>query len=220
MSTSRGIETNVLLAELIEVWARKHGLITNPILQRLITDLIGKKQLSIWSIMDPFDYLPFPDSKRGETYAKVIKTLSIIRNSLVFVPAVTIWIAFGQATTAYAEYSNVNLDSQVNFLQFWEDGFDLLANLWLIKNVTLLSTISIIGVIFLTFSTNYLVSLSESLVKKDETALDYERTQIAFAIKDYLFSNLGEKGANRNRSALRAAGKMIERSERSQRPRR
>lgn len=216
MAASKRVEKNRLLAELIEIWARKHGLSKNPYIQRIIPALIKKKQLTMWATIDPFDALPYPVSKRGDQFARFARITTTWRNAFVFMPVAITWVAVGQATTAFERYVAENSNATVNFLEFWQNGYGYLSDFWLIGKVAFFDAIIVTSVILMTLGINYFWQISDGLTEAEETEIKNERAQVAFAIKEYLFTKRSITRLAVNQSIATAVDNLVETTERLQ----
>jgi hypothetical protein len=216
MAASKRVEKNRLLAELIEIWARKHGLSKNPYIQRIIPALIKKKQLTMWATIDPFDALPYPIPKRGDQFARFARITTTWRNAFVFMPVAITWVAVGQATTAFERYVAENSNATVNFLQFWQNGYGYLSDFWLIGKVAFFDAIIVTAVILMTLGINYFWQISDGLTEAEETEIKNERAQVAFAIKEYLFTKRSITRLAVNQSIATAVDNLVETTERLQ----
>lgn len=145
---------NINLAQQLTVWARKYEC-SNELIEKLIADIEGKKDLHKWADLDPFEFLPMPSSHRASRAQRAIETFTIIRNVLVFAPVALTWAAVGQATTGFEKYVSENPGAVANFLEFWQNGFDILPSFWRIGDVARLDFIIIGIVILLTLITSY-----------------------------------------------------------------
>lgn len=119
------LEKNRILAELIERWARKYGLLRDPYVSRLLIALKENQNLSMWSTMEPMQLLPYAAPISGKKLKKLASRLAILRNALVFAPVAFTWLAVGQATSAFQKFVESNATATVNFLEFWQNGYDV-----------------------------------------------------------------------------------------------
>jgi hypothetical protein len=186
MARVKKVEKNLILAELIEKWARKNNCINDAYVSNLLASLVKNENLAMWASTDPFDLLPNPEIKRGSNLKRIAKTLTLWRNALVFAPVAFTWLAVGQATSAFQTYTDQNINATVNFLQFWQNGYGILDEKWRIGTVAITDAILVFIVIALTISITYLASKSRELNVEEEKQLNQERLQIAIAIKEYL----------------------------------
>ena len=216
MAARKRIEKNRLLAELLELWARKYGFLNDPYIQKIIPALIRKKNLTMWSTIDPFKALPRPVSRRGASFARAAKITNSWRNALVFSPVAITWIAVGKATTAFERYVSENTNATVNFLQFWQNGYGYLSDFWLISKVAFFDAIIVFSIILMTLGINYFWQISDGLTEKEEKELENERLQLAYALKEYLFTKRSITRLALNQSIASAVDNLVDATERLQ----
>lgn len=216
MAARKRIEKNRLLAELLELWARKYGFLNDPYIQKIIPALIRKKNLTMWSTVDPFEALPRPVSRRGASFARAAKITTSWRNALVFSPVAITWIAVGKATTAFELYVSENTNATVNFLQFWQNGYGYLSDFWLISKVAFFDAIIVFSIILMTLGINYFWQISDGLTEKEEKELENERLQLAYALKEYLFTKRSITRLALNQSIASAVDNLVDATERLQ----
>ena len=214
------LEKNLILAELIEQWARKHNCATDAYVSSLMSALAKNENLAMWSTTDPFDLLPYPEVTRGSRIKRVVKTFTLWRNAMVFAPVAFTWLAVGQATSAFEVYTNENLNATVNFLQFWQNGYGLLDEKWRIGTVAITDATLVFIVIGLTIAITYLSTRSKELNFQEEKLLIQERIQIAIAIKEYLHTKQTISKLSLNQGVATAIENLVEATERLKRRRR
>ncbi len=169
-------------------WAANNGVESDHIVQSLIQDLAGEENLAIWAGMDPFEYLPQPHPTVGNRFFSWAKTAASIRNVIVFVPVAITWEAVSKATVAFAKFVESNNATTVNFLEFWQNGYDVLGKFWTIGNIASLDFVIILGVIALSLIATYLNARGSSINKSETQQIEAERLEIALALKMYLYS--------------------------------
>jgi len=214
MARIKKLEKNLILAELIEKWARKNNCINDAYVSNLITSLIKNENLAMWATTNPFDLLPNPEIRRGSTLKRITKTLTLWRNALVFAPVAITWLAVGQATSAFQIYTDQNINATVNFLQFWQNGYNLLDEKWRIGTVAITDATLVFIVIALTISITYLSAKSRELNFEEEKELTQERLQIAIAIKEYLHTKQTINKLSLNQGVATAIENLVEATER------
>ncbi|MEJ6761082.1 MAG: hypothetical protein QNK54_03690 [Candidatus Planktophila sp.] len=200
---------NLVLADALETWANKFGQGRDAYVSGLIQGLRENKNLEVWSTLSPLDYLPIPEVKTGSKMLARIRFFIVLRNVLVFAPVALTWIAVGEATTGFAEYINSNTAGVVNFLDFWQNGYDILGPEFRISHVALLDAIIILAVIALTLLTSVLGSRATSSKEKAETAADQERMAIALEISKYLYTRRAVTNATLNQAVLASINKLL-----------
>jgi len=176
------------ISQTLNDWAVNNGVDSDHIVQSLIQDLAGEENLAIWAGMDPFEYLPQPHPTVGNRFFSWAKTAASIRNVMVFVPVAITWEAVSKATVAFAKFVESNNATTVNFLEFWQNGYDVLGKFWTIGNIASLDFAIILGVIALSLIATYLNARGSSINKSETQQIEAERIEIALALKMYLYS--------------------------------
>ena len=169
-------------------WAANNGVESDHIVQSLMQDLAGEENLAIWAGMDPFEYLPQPHPTLGSRMFSWAKTAANIRNVLVFVPVAITWEAVSKATVAFAKFVETNNATTVNFLEFWQNGYDVLDKFWTIGNVASLDFVIILGVIALSLISTFFNTRGSAINKGEIAQIEAERLEMALALKMYLYS--------------------------------
>ena len=176
------------IAQNLVDWAANNAVESDHIVQSLIQDLAAEENLAIWAGMDPFEYLPQPHPTVGNRFFSWAKTAASIRNVMVFVPVAITWEAVSKATVAFAKFVESNNATTVNFLEFWQNGYDVLGKFWTIGNIASLDFVIILGVIALSLIATYLNARGSSINKSETQQIEAERIEIALALKMYLYS--------------------------------
>lgn len=220
MAREKKLEKNLILAEVTDAWAKRHGLAEDPYLRGLIRALTEKANLAMWASLNPFDLLPHPTSRRGNRFEQIARVITFWRNGLVFAPVAITWLAVGQATTAFERYVDENINATVNFLQFWQNGYGVLADVWRIGKVAMFDAAIVGLVIVMTFGINYFLQASLRLREIEETELEHERAELALAIKEYLYSKQNVTRLTLNQGIATAVENLVEATEKLQRRRR
>ena len=176
------------IAKTLVDWAANNAVESDHIVQSLIQDLAAEENLAIWAGMDPFEYLPQPHPTVGNRFFSWAKTAASIRNVMVFVPVAITWEAVSKATVAFAKFVESNNATTVNFLEFWQNGYDVLGKFWTIGNIASLDFAIILGVIALSLIATYLNARGSSINKSETQQIEAERIEIALALKMYLYS--------------------------------
>lgn len=173
--------------EALSGWAVKNRFMEDPYVRNLLSALVKRTNLPFWASKDPAEYLPHPAPESSSRLAKVNSYLIIVRNVVVFVPVALTWSAVSHATNAFGIYTSNNPNSVANFLQFWQNGYDVLAPEWRIGFVANLDFLLIALVIALTLYTSVLHSREEKRIQAATNFLESERLQVALLISEYLF---------------------------------
>ena len=213
------IEQNKILADLIERWCRKYGFLSDPYTSRLMFALRENQNLSMWSTVDPFNLLPYPTPSLGANMRKAGSFLSTVRNALVFAPVAFTWLAVGQATSAFQLFVEKNVNATVNFLEFWQNGYGVLDEKWRISTVALTDAVIVFIVIILSIVSNYLENKGSLQNESEDHALLDERTELALAIKDYLFNKQTVSKLSLNQGVASAIENLVTATENLQKRR-
>ncbi len=169
-------------------WAVRNGVEHDHIVASLQQDLATEENLAIWAGMDPFEYLPQPHPSVGSRMFQWAKTAASLRNVIVFVPVAITWEAVSQATVSFAKFVEKNNATTVNFLEFWQNGYDILSPFWTIGHIASLDFVIILGVIVLSLASNFLNARGSRLNKIEIKQIEHERIETALALKMYLYA--------------------------------
>ena len=199
-------------------WASRNSVESDHIVQSLTQDFAQEENLAIWAGMDPFEYLPQPYPSVGNRFFNWAKQLANIRNVLVFIPVAITWEAVSKATEAFAKFVETNNATTVNFLEFWQNGYEVLPAFWTISHVASLDFAIILGVIVLSLVSTYFNTKGSSINKVEIHQIEEERLEMALALKMYLYSmreidkNNVEEGIASSVSALLSATTSLAKS--------
>jgi hypothetical protein len=185
------IESELLHSDIYEQlsnWAERNAVSNDQIILDLLHDFEAEENLNIWATMDPFEYLPRPAPVQGAKFLGLAKLTSTIRNVVVFVPVALTWEAVSKATEAFAKFVEANNATTVNFLEFWQNGYDVLPSFWTISQIATLDFLIILGVIALSLLATFLNGKGSSLNRAELQEIEKDRLGIALALKMYLYS--------------------------------
>ena len=180
-------QPNLILADSVEAWGNKYGQSEDGYISGLIAALRENKNLHVWATFDPVDYLPIPMLANGSKLAGRVRKITVLRNVLVFAPVALTWIAVGEATKGFQEYIQTNTTGVANFLDFWQNGYDILPPEFRISEVALVDAIIILAVITLTLIASILGGKAEKQTSGGEGFADRERTALAIEIGLYMY---------------------------------
>jgi hypothetical protein len=197
------------LAGSISTWIARHNLQNDPYLNGLLAAIKDKKDLHIWAELDPNDYLPHPNTQAGFAKARLVRILTVIRNVLVFAPVALTWAAVSAATTGFSQYIKQNGADVVNFLDFWQNGYDILGNEWKIGNVARLDFFIVLIVIALTLYVSQVGHTVDELKNASEDAIDYERLALAIEIHAALHDKKKISTVTMNASLAGAISRLV-----------
>jgi hypothetical protein len=212
MATKRRVSNSkkhIELADQVDLWARKYQVIRDPYVNGLSNSLREKKNLQIWASMNPVEYLPHPEITEGIAVARWARLLTLIRNVLVFAPVALTWAAVGQATTAFSKYVKENGADVVNFLDFWQNGYDVLGEEWRISNVAFLDFLIIVIVIILTLIASVFGKRATEAQASFEEQIERERIGLAVDITSFLFDKQKATNVSMNASLAGAIAKLL-----------
>ena len=133
----------------ITSWAQKNGSSQDAVITSLVADLREMKDLDAWASLPTIELLPPINAPKADKTITLANRIAIIRNLLVFVPVALTWIAVSKATSAFGAYTAANKTAVVNFLEFWQNGYGVLASEWTIGHVAFLDFAIITAVIIL-----------------------------------------------------------------------
>lgn len=211
-------QPNLILADSLEAWGNKYGQAEDGYVSGLITALRENKNLHVWATFDPVDYLPIPLLGNGAKLAGRVRIITVLRNVLVFAPVALTWLAVGEATKGFQEYISQNTTGVANFLDFWQNGYDILPPEYRISDVARVDAVIILGVIALTLMASVLGGRAEKQTMGSEAFADRERTDLALQIGLYLYDKQKPTAAVINSSVadsvarLRASSTALESS--------
>jgi hypothetical protein len=197
------------LAGSITQWVSKHKIANNPYLNGLLAAIASKKNLHIWAELNPVEYLPHPQPTFGNSKSRLVRIFTIIRNVLVFSPVALTWAAVGEATSGFSTYIKENGADVVNFLDFWQNGYGVLASEWKIGNVARLDFIIILIVIGLTL---YVSQVGHTVDREHfaaEEAIDAERLALAVEIHAALYDKRKITTVTMNASLAGAISRLV-----------
>lgn len=220
MAVISKVERNQILADVLQGWAREHEVTDDPYVVGLSRALSENRNLAMWSGVDPLVTLPHPKSQSQAGLLRVFRRINMFRNALVFAPVAVTWLAVGQATSAFQEFVEKNSTSTVNFLEFWQNGYDVLGSEWRISRVATADFIIVLVVIVLTIVSNYLGEIARGRQAEEEIELSKSRTELALAIKEYLFTKQTISRLTLNQGVASAIENLVSATENLQKPRR
>mgnify|MGYP003344234109 FL=1 len=206
-------QKHLILAELVQSWATRYRVTTDSYVRGLISALAELKNLSMWASIDPFVYLPHPVVISEIGARRFYGRLNAIRNTLVFAPVALTWLAVGQATAAFKDFVDRNGTATVNFLEFWQNGYDVLPKEWRLSTVAFLDFMIVFSIIVLSILSNILTNRSELRLRAEEEEIDQERMELAIAIKEFLHSRQSITRATLNAGVATAIENLIQATE-------
>ena len=197
------------LAEKIRAFTSQYKVENDPYLNGLLEAIDSKKNLHVWAELDPLDYLPHPEGKSGFAKARMVRVLTVIRNVLVFAPVALTWAAVSAATTGFSKYIAENGADVVNFLDFWQNGYEILAEEWRIGNVARLDFLIVMIVIALTLYVSQAGHTVDALREAEEDEIDRQRIALALEIHAQLHDKKKITAVNLNASLAGAISRLV-----------
>jgi hypothetical protein len=197
------------LAGSISQWISRYNLQNDPYLTGLLAAIESKSDLHIWAELDPNQYLPHPEAKAGSATERLVRILTVVRNVLVFAPVALTWAAVGEATTGFSRYIAANGADVVNFLDFWQNGYDILGEEWRIGNVARLDFIIVLIVIGLTLYVSRGGFKADAARDAEEAAIDRERLALAIEIHAALHDKRKITTVTMNASLAGAISRLV-----------
>jgi hypothetical protein len=197
------------LALNISRWISQHNLQNDPYLNGLLEAIDSKKDLHIWAELDPTEYLPHPAARAGISSARLVRIFTVIRNVLVFAPVALTWAAVSAATSGFSQYIAANGADVVNFLDFWQNGYEILGSEWRIGNVARLDFIIVVIVIALTLYVSQAGHKVEEIKNSAEDAIDRERLALAIEIHAALHDKRKITSVTMNASLAGAISRLV-----------
>ena len=176
-----------LVSNSLTSWKSLHKIEDDPYVDGLITALDNDQELEIWATLNPLEYLPHAQPVSNERLQRVLFALTLLRNSLVFSPVALTWLAISKATAAFSTYTADNSLTVVNFLEFWENGYGVLAKNWSLSAVATLDFQIILVIIGLTVFLGIFEKRAKNSRARAASLADIERVQIALEISRYLY---------------------------------
>jgi len=175
----------------LQTWASKWGCQNDPYVTGLSQAINNRDDLTMWASLSPREHLPRPDaSARFGVLDLFGRSLSLIRNVLVFVPVAITWFAIGKASEAYGLFTQDNPDTPLNFLQFWQSGQyggkEYLSTFWHIGDVARFDALLIGLIVVLTLVVGAIGAQRERSESKFEMAVDRERTALGLTLANAL----------------------------------
>ena len=213
------VDRNRILAEIVQKWAKEHQVSDDAYIDGLTRALVENNNLAMWSSIDPLAMLPKPESKDQDYLFTIYRRINMLRNALVFAPVAFTWLAVGKATSAFQEFVEKNTTATVNFLEFWQNGYDVLGSEWQISKVATVDFIIVLAVIVLTLISNGLAEVARKKKFEADLRIDQERTELALAIKEYLFTKQTISRLTLNQGVASAIENLVEATENLKRPR-
>jgi len=202
-----------ILSNHIQSWATSHGVQGDIYLSQLQTALDERKNWPMWASLNPLDFLPQPQVSGRGSLSRLNFILAAIRNGLVFTPVALTWLAISKATEAFAVYTAKNPNGVANFLDFWQNGYGILAREWSIGNVAFVDFLIIILIISMTLTTTIVGRRIQEARERMIEQSDHERTTLALDISEFFFDKQRVTNVTMNQGLAKAIRDLMNATE-------
>jgi hypothetical protein len=193
---------NLEVLALLNNWSSTYKVSQDSYVSGLAQALESRSNLPFWSTMSAAEFLPRVAVKAANT--QLIYYLTLIRNLLIFAPVAITWLAIGQASQAFAVYTEQNRGSVANFLEFWQDGYGVLAKEWTLTRVAALDAFILLFIILLIVISSSLEQQSKRHRVELARSADDDRMRVAIAVDSYLFEKRSVSNVTLNQGLSRA----------------
>lgn len=202
MARSSKPDGNLEVLDQLTSWASTYKVSEDSYVSGLTEALQSRTNLPFWSTMSAAEFLPRAAVKAANT--QLIYYLTLVRNLLIFVPVAITWLAIGQASQAFAVYTQQNSESVANFLEFWQDGYGYLAEEWTLTRVAVLDASILLFIIVLIVVSSSLEQRSKRHRVELTRTADDDRMRVAIAVDSYLFDKRSVTNVTLNQGLSRA----------------
>ncbi len=213
MAAVKKVAPHLALQNTLQSWAQQYGLHEDPYISGLSNAVANRKNLPMWASLNPLEYLPHAPANVSKVMKRIVLIITIIRNALVFLPVALTWYAIAKATSAFAIYTADNTLSVVNFLDFWENGYGVLAEEWSLSHVATLDFQIILVIIFLTIAITLLDKRIRDQYAAEVALLDEDRIRLAMGISSFLFDHQRVSQVSMNQSLAKALRDLLNSTE-------
>ena len=193
---------NLEVLDQLTSWASTYKVSDDSYVSGLTEALQSRTNLPFWSTMSAAEFLPQVSVKAAHT--QLIYYLTLIRNLLIFAPVAVTWLAIGQASQAFSVYTQQNSESVANFLDFWQDGYGVLAEEWTLSKVATFDASILFAIIVLIVICSSLEQHSRRHRVELTRNADDDRMRVAIAIDSYLFDKRSVTNVTLNQGLSRA----------------
>ena len=213
MAAVKKVAPHLALQNTLQSWAQQYGLHEDPYISGLSNAVANRKNLPMWASLNPLEYLPHAPANVSKVMKRIVLIVTIIRNALVFLPVALTWYAIAKATSAFALYTADNTLGVVNFLDFWENGYGVLAEEWSLSHVATLDFQIILVIIILTIAITLLDKRVRDQYAAEVALLDEDRIRLAMAISTFLFDHQRVSQVSMNQSLAKALRDLLNSTE-------
>ena len=184
----------------LEDWAFRCGALQNPYVVGLMRALESDNNLVFWSRYSAITELPQPTLTKSGRLTVLAKRIDQFRNVMVFTPIAFTWASISVAATSYASFTKANSAINLNFLDFWENGYDVLPAIWKLSNVAIIDFLLIVSIIFASIYANRIENRMDALTQDEMEQAKLERLELALEIDLYLNNFVAVTPATINKS--------------------
>ena len=170
-------------------WATRWNVAEDPYVAGLNGAVARRDNMTMWASLDPTDMLPTPEIQSGRLLSRIARVLTVFRNVLVFVPVALTWLAIQKATEAFGFWSKENSGVEINFIQFWQNGYDILDDKYRIQNIAKFDFILIALIVVATLVASLLESRASAAASVQEKTADRERLFVGLKIAEAMQGN-------------------------------
>jgi len=202
MARSSKGEKNLEVLQTLKQWSARYNFSGDSYVSGLSQALENRSNLPFWSTMSATEFLP--KAVISAPRSQLIFYLSLVRNLLIFAPVAITWIAIGEASRAFAVYTEQNPDAVANFLEFWQNGYGILAAEWTLSRVAILDASILVLIILLIIATTSLSQSAARHAHELEKVADDDRMKVAIAVDSYLFEKRSVTNVTLNQGLSRA----------------
>jgi hypothetical protein len=169
-------------------WAARWNVAEDPYVAGLNGAVARRDNMTMWASLDPTDMLPTPEIQSGRQLSRIARVLTVLRNVLVFVPVALTWWAIQHATDAFGKWAE-GRNEEVNFLQFWQNGYGVLADHFRIQTIAFFDFILITIIVVVTLVASLLESRASATASVQEKTADRERLFVGLKIAEAMQGN-------------------------------
>lgn len=105
MASDKKIPPHQILVNSLQSWATLYNVQSDPYISGLTAAVAARKNLPMWASLEPLEYLPHAQINTHKRPHLLSLIMSVLRNSLVFLPVALTWYAISKATSAFALYT-------------------------------------------------------------------------------------------------------------------
>lgn len=163
-------------------WALRNKVQDHPFLTGISEALENQSDLQFWSNYSML--AEFPNSLASEDFAnnKYLNYFHQFRNVMVFAPIAFTWASISTVATNYAHFTKAHANINLNFLDFWENGYSVMNPIWKLSNVAIIDFFIILSIMISSIVIVIIENKNENNRLQYSEANDYERIKLALEI--------------------------------------